>query len=83
MCNSTFYLMENTKNTNSSARSLCVERCPVFYTGRSFKSLDPREKSKYEAETGNDDQTDAVRNNAKARTEYEKAKKDFKEGKVT
>lgn len=31
MCDKMYYLLENEKNSNSSAKVMCVKRCPVFY----------------------------------------------------
>lgn len=83
MCDKKYYLLENAKNSNSSAKVMCVERCPVFYTPVGFKSLPKSDKDRFQGDDGNYAADDAVNENKKKRDAYFKAKEDFKEGKAT
>jgi hypothetical protein len=82
-CDRKYFLLENAKNSNSSAKVMCVERCPVFYTPVGFKDLKQADKDRYEGDDGNADPNDAVKNNAKKRKDYFKAKEDFEKGKIS
>lgn len=63
MCDKAFYLLENAKNSNSSAKVMCVARCPVFYSPVSFKNLDKSDLDRFKADDGNADANDEVKNN--------------------
>lgn len=83
MCDKQYFLLENTKNTNSSAKVMCVSRCPVFYQAIGMKNVPKADLDKFKGDTGNEDPNDAVRVNAKKREDYFKAKEDFAAGKMT
>jgi hypothetical protein len=76
MCDSKYYLLENTKNTNASAKVRCVKRCPVFYKPVGMDKVSQADKDRFKGDTGNEDPNDAVRNNAKKRDDYFKAKEE-------
>jgi hypothetical protein len=83
MCDKRYYLLENTKNSNSSAKVMCVERCPVFYSPVSFKNLEKSDLDRFKADDGNADANDEVKNNAKKRKDYFEAKEQFEKGTKT
>jgi len=83
MCDKMYYLLENDKNTNSSAKVMCVKRCPVFYTPVGMKSLPKADLDRYKGDDGNADPNDAVKLNQQKRKEYFKAKEDFDKGLVS
>jgi hypothetical protein len=83
MCDRKYFLLENAKNSNSSAKVMCVERCPVFYQPVPFKNLKTSDKDRFKGDDGNANANDAIKNNQKKRTDYFKAKEDFAKGKIS
>jgi len=83
MCDRQYFLLENAKNSNSSAKVMCVERCPPFYSVVPFKSLPKKDLDRYKADDGNADANDAIKKNQKEREDYFKAKEDFEKGKIS
>jgi len=70
MCEHDRFLLENEKNTDSTAKVRCVKRCPVFYKGVPFDKVPQDKLDKFRGETGNEDPDDALLNNLKQREEY-------------
>jgi hypothetical protein len=83
MCDKKYYLLENAKNSNSSAKVMCVERCPTFYRAVAMKNLAKTDLDRFKADDGNADATDEVKKNQKKREDYFKAKDDFEKGKIS
>jgi hypothetical protein len=83
MCDKMYYLLENSKNSNSSAKVMCVKRCPVFYKAVSMKSLSASDLNRFKADDGNADPTDEVKVNAGKRKEYFDAKLKFERGEMS
>jgi hypothetical protein len=63
MCDKMYYLLENAKNSNSSAKVMCVKRCPVFYKPVDMKNIPKADLDRFKADDGNADPNDPVKIN--------------------
>jgi hypothetical protein len=82
MCAPDRYLLENAKNSNSSAKFLCVKRCPVFYKTVAMKNVRPSKKTQLAGATGNEDSSDPIRANAAQRKDYFEKKEKYERGEI-